>query len=236
MLNPEYSNPFETFKIFTDNIKINKHFSFVRFNDGELGMVLKRDPIYSAVCKRWGKQMSDECEKLLNILNKPLRYFVGVDSKYLRGIENEFTEIINPNLNLVTSHVFHYQTKDKFLDFLNILKEKNTIIVGPDYLKDLNFQKEHVITPIEFVWKSTQTIKKDIIERVSKYDNVIIIYSASIATNYLIDEIYDELGDKVTQIDIGSTLDPYCGVASRTGHFKFMEDNNIKVKTIITRK
>jgi hypothetical protein len=51
----------------------------------------------------------------------------------------------------------------------------------------------------------------------------------------MIDNLFKDY-KKITQIDIGSTLDPYCGIASRSGHKKFMEEENIEIKRFITKK
>lgn len=236
MINPDFSNARKNFTFFKNLIEKNQHFSFVRYNDGEIGLVLKTEPVYSTIIRKWGPQMSLEGEKLWSILNKPLKYYVGVCPYYLRDKEELFFSSINENLNLVNSHPFHHLTIDEFKDFLSLLKTKNTIIIGPDYLKKLDFYIEHIVTPIEFVWEFIDDIETKIMSVIQKYDDVIIVYSASIATNMLIDRLYDKLGEKITQIDIGSNLDPYCGVSSRSGHKKFMEDNQIPIKKVITRK
>lgn len=236
MINSEFSDSKKGFHFFKNLIENNNHFSFSRWNDGEIGLVLKTEPVYSTIVRKWTKEIESEAKKLRTILNKPLKYYVGVCPYYLRKKEDMFFSSTNSDINFINSHIFHHLSIQDFKNFLTLLKTKNTIIVGPDYLTELNFYKEHIVTPLEFVWKHVDVIESNIITKINKYDNVIIVYSASIATNILIDRLYDKFQNKITQIDIGSNLDPYCGVFSRSGHKKFMEDNKIPIKKIITRK
>ena len=67
---------------------------------------------------------------------------------------------------------------------------------------------------------------------ISNNDNPIIVYSASIATNIIIDELYGEYKNSITQIDLGSTLDPHAGVISRSGHRNYMGENGLEVKRV----
>jgi len=235
MINPEFSDSKKGFNFFKNLIENNNHFSFSRWNDGEIGLVLKTEPVYSTIVRRLSIDIEHEAKKLRVILNKPLKYFVGVCPYYLKNKEDIFFSSTNSNINFINSHVFHERSVQDFKNFLSLLKTKNTIIVGPDYLKELNFYKEHVVTPLKFVWNYVDDLETKIINKIEKYDNVIIVYCSSIATNMLIDRLYDKFQNKITQIDIGSNLDPYCGVASRSNHQKFMKDNKIPLKFVVKK-
>jgi hypothetical protein len=221
---------------FHHKIKNSDNFSFARYNDGEWGLILKKNPNYSVICGRWGEEMSKQGEILKEIVNNPVDYYIGISPWVLK---NWLDEVLNNSSNhnmMINSHIFHDLGKEKFLNFLNLLKERNTILVGPEYLSKLDFFKEHVIIPEEFVWNHIDDILPKLDKVINRYKNPVVVYSASIATNNFIHKLYGEYGNKITQIDIGSTLDPYCGVASRSGHQKFMNDENIEIKKIVTKK
>ena len=221
---------------FHHKIKNSDNFSFARYNDGEWGLILKKNPNYSVICGRWGEEMSKQGEILKEIVNNPVDYYIGISPLVLK---NWLDEMLNNSSNhdmMINSHIFHDLGKEEFLNFLNLLKQRNTMLVGPEYLSKLDFFKEHVITPEEFVWDHIENLLPKLDKVVNQYENPVVIYSASIATNSFIHKLYDKYGKKITQIDIGSTLDPYCGVASRSGHQKFMNDENIEIKKIVTKK
>ena len=54
-----------------------------------------------------------------------------------------------------------------------------------------------------------------------KYDNVVFGLSASMATNVIVDELYDVIGDKCFMIDFGSIWDPFVGKMSRSYHREY---------------
>jgi hypothetical protein len=221
---------------FYNKILNNENFSFARYNDGEWGLILKKNPNYSVIIKRWGEEMSKQGEILKEIVNNPVDYYIGISPWVLKNWGDDMLENSNNHDKMINSHIFHDLSKIDFLNFLELLKIKNTIIVGPKYLSELNFYKEHVITPEEFVWDYIEDILPKLDVVINKYKNPIIVYSASIATNSFIHKMYDKYKNKITQIDMGSSFDPYCGVASRSGHQKFMNNENIEIKKIVTKK
>jgi hypothetical protein len=221
---------------FHHKIENSENFSFARYNDGEWGLILKKNPNYSLICERWGEEMSKQGEILKEIVNNPVDYYIGISPWVLKNWLDEVLENSSNHNMMINSHIFHDLSKEKLLNFLNLLKQRNTILVGPKYLSELGFFKEHVVTPEEFVWDHIDGILPKLDKVVNRYKNPVVIYSASIATNSFINKLYLKYKDKITQIDIGSTLDPYCGVASRSGHYKFMKDENIEIKKIVTKK
>jgi len=217
-------------------IENSENFSFARYNDGEWGLILKKNPNYSVICGRWGKEMSKQGEILKEIVNNPVDYYIGISPWVLKNWLDEVLDNSSNHNMMINSHIFHDLGKERFLNFLNLLKQRNTILVGPKYLSELNFYKEHIITPEEFVWDYIEDILPKLDKVINRYKNPVVMYSASIATNSFINKLYGKYGNTITQIDIGSTLDPYCGVASRSGHQKFMNEENIEIKKIVTKK
>jgi hypothetical protein len=225
-----------SYEYFYNKILNNDNFSFVRYNDGEWGLILKKEPHHSTILRKWGQEISKQGDLLKDIVNSPIDYYIGISPWVLKTWGDDMLKNSSNHDKMINSHIFHDLSKVDILNFLELLKTKNTIIVGPKYLSDLNFHKEHVVTPEEFVWDHVDDILPKLDVVINKYENPIIIYSASIATNSIIHKMYGKYKNIITQIDMGSTLDPYCGVASRSGHQKFMNEENIEIKKIVTRK
>ena len=61
-------------------------------------------------------------------------------------------------------------------------------------------------------------IKEDILKMCDKYESPVFGFSASMATNVIVDELYDEIGDKCWMIDFGSIWDPFIGNRIRSWH------------------
>ena len=56
-----------------------------------------------------------------------------------------------------------------------------------------------------------------------KYKDVVFAMSSSMATNVIIDELYDEIGDKCSMIDFGSIWDPFVGRHTRSYHRQYIK-------------
>ena len=54
-----------------------------------------------------------------------------------------------------------------------------------------------------------------------KYEKPVFGFSASMATNVMIDELYPIVGDKCWMIDFGSIWDPFIGNMIRSHHLKY---------------
>ena len=102
------------------------------------------------------------------------------------------------------------------------LENRNYIIVSNDSLKNLNIKyTDFVSVPSVNCFLEKERIKRDMIEMTNKYDDVVFGLSSSMATNVIIDELYDIIGDKCTMIDFGSIWDPFVGKMARTYHHQY---------------
>ena len=89
-------------------------------------------------------------------------------------------------------------------------------------LKKINIKYTDFITiPSVNCFLEKERIKSEMIKMVEKYDNVVFGLSSSMATNVIVDELYDIIGDKCTMIDFGSIWDPFVGVIARSYHKEY---------------
>lgn len=99
------------------------------------------------------------------------------------------------------------------------LEKRNFIIVSNDNLKKIDIKyTDFVSIPSKNCFLDKDRIKNDMIKMTEKYDDVVFGLSSSMATNVIVDELYDVIGDRCTMIDFGSIWDPFIGVISRSYH------------------
>ena len=209
-----YTKPFS---FFYDKIVKNEHFRYLRFNDGELNAIDGSRP-NAGNCD--GHQYFPEMGKeLLEIL---LKYGYSDDNiiesfdywyKNLGLVRNTIDKlkIMNPNLVLLNTdfiRIAHEQDSDKYIELLNVLKEKNVVVVGPAYLRELNrfFSFRYIEVPIKNCYLEKDRIITEMKAISDNESDVFFLISASMGANIIIDKFDD---DRNTYLNWGSTWDTF---------------------------
>ena len=97
------------------------------------------------------------------------------------------------------------------------------IIVSEPKKRDLPIKyTDFIEVPLVNCFLEKEFIKKQIIEMCDKYEKPVFGFSASLATNLMIDELYPIVGDKCWMIDFGSIWDPFIGNMIRSHHLKYV--------------
>jgi len=206
-------NDGEMYQLFLEKIKNDECFSYSRFGDGEWNAIFNK---IGQNCD--GHQyFADMGERLRQVLSSKPKYFLGLQGLAVR---QRGDEIFNNYPNDWCSHnVFHRASINKKLNlFFEMLSEKNVVIVGPKYLKEIKKHfsySDYIIVPDKNCWMSHDKILIKCKELIKEGD--IVLFAASMMTNVLIDELHN---NKTTLIDIGSVLDPYVGKSTRSYHKK----------------
>jgi hypothetical protein len=217
------------YEIFVNCIEKCENFTYVRYNDGELDLIFKKNPGFSHILKIWGTEIEKESSKLRNILSKELEYYIGLCPGYTKNNVDLLESIINSNVRIIPTNLFSIDDIQTLKHLIEVLSKRNTIVVGPDYLRKLELHKVHIITPMEYVWNHVESIIKELEISIKELENPVILYSCSLAKNIISDFIFDKYKYQLTQIDIGSSFDPFCGVYSRTNHDEIMKKNDIEI-------
>lgn len=201
------------------NLENDINFHFVRYGDGEWGMIL-RNYVYKNLIKKWGNSLEPFCEILKNIVDSKPKYYFGIQDLSYNNWKDELDELTK-DMNLVRADIFHHRSqKNNIKKFFNTLSEKkNIILIGPHYLNEIKEFgiRHHIVTQQYHVWENIDKIEKEVSEYIDKNEekNLILIYCCSIVAKILIDKFSIK---KITQIDLGSLLDPYVGMNSRSYH------------------
>jgi hypothetical protein len=220
---------------FIDKINNKKPFSYSRFNDGELLCVIKQlleNEVSSNNNCDGHIYFPKMGEELLVSLNNSdcENYYIQYMSGWLKSEKFfNYTKLLIDNNSL--NGIYQYsdflqitlrENPDLFRKFVNILNNNEIMIVGPEYLKNIKFLKYSSFVEIPSV--NCYNKKDEIINEISKKinDRTIVLFSASMATNVIIDSLYKIYGQKNFLIDVGSLWDI----------FFYKSNSNIKQRSI----
>jgi len=218
-----------------------------RYNDGEWTFMLRIEPHYSKFM-RDNNHREDEVEKisqnLLQIIKSSPGYLIGIDSttRAKKGLispkRKEYTEIIKSVNNIVYGDMFNTATIWFGLDaLLDPLKDRHTISVGPAYMADLKMC-QHITVAENNCWRDAEKLENTVNEAIegclSKHP--VIVYSCSLLAKLLVDIFYHKYKDKISQLDIGSCIDPWCGIISRPWHKELMFHYLLKPRSVYSPK
>ena len=266
-------------KDFLDKLQNDEHFSFVRYNDGELISVMEYDFIHNIHIKNdTGHLPNCDLHQYFKEMNKGLQealtneenimyceqhkyiFQISIDSmiyimenkrdhitdnnitlKYTLTRLNELKDIIKVKRNKWEGHgelinCDMYTNPINVVKFIDILNTKNIILIGPEYLTKFQLLnvKKYILIPMHNCFLEKDRIMKEIEDSMNEFENIeqscVFLFSASMATNYMIDKLFKRSLDKHTMIDVGSLWDNFMStkvtqVARRTYNPEFIKAN-----------
>lgn len=225
----------EYYNILINKIKASENFTFIRLCDGEYANLFET--------RSWDKQLNDdEVKTVATHLNNLISYKLADkdlenglifgnehDTQYVRRFEKYFEIIhkLDEKCGKFPATLFSYMTvSDQMELFFEILNNLNRpiILVGPPHLENLELLKytDHIKTDLKKSWQKQDQIESELNFVLNKYieqqASPVILYACSVSGKIIMSKNYLEYGNKLTQIDIGANLDPYCDVFSRDWH------------------
>jgi len=210
---------------YLNKLKEGEFFSFSRWGDGEW------------LCATGSSGMNCDRHIYFDELKRGLNNALINDKGYYKAIWDFEHGQIKRVLNIILTHVNQLDVKT---DWVDAGIWENLVLVGgieklKEQLENMNFimisnnDKRRInLKYVDFIeipkincFLEKERIKNDILEMVNKYDKPVFGLSASMATNVIIDELYDEIGNKCWMIDFGSIWDPFVGINSRSYHSEY---------------
>lgn len=230
------NNEYFSYPVLIRKVRSKENFTMVRYQDGEWTCMLKIEPHFTNKIPKYGIEVDKLGDMLLEIIKSKPDYFVSVNA----GTFYERAGIVWPYIknlkNLYVGEVFRRKSVEEGLDeFIEALKLRKVIVVGPNWLEPLGnlFENIHVICPFGTLFKEEEILKlKDQVEKkieLAKNDDPVILYSCSFPAKLMCHDFYNKYGNSITQIDMGAIWDPYCGKKTRPYHEKVL--NRINKKT-----
>ncbi len=203
-----------------------KSFSFSRFGDGEWNAIFRKEGT-NCDGHKYFKDMGDALADV--IMEKPT-YRLGMQNMAARvqgGKIKGFLDLYELKIAWCNADMLHRASiKSNIEPFFMALSKRNTVMIGPRYLKNI-ISKVKYKHFIEIFPKDCWVQREYIMEecRKVKLDKPVFSFSASMGANVMIDILHKELKD-VTLIDAGSVYDPYVGVDIRGYHKDIIKREN----------
>lgn len=201
-----------TFNDFCEKLKNKENFTLSRFGDGEWSAVIGAK---GSNCD--GHEYFPEMgKKLASILQSNPEYYCATHLKSSDRLRKEVEAYIkenNINVNFVcSSDLFHMAfVRKQMPEFFEAIKDRKILVVGPDHLR--KFNSNFIEVSKINCYLQTEKVIKEIKKHLASH--LVVLFCASMAANVWIDQLYSK---DYTLIDLGSALDPYCGVLSRSFH------------------
>lgn len=215
-------NELDTFyyDLFVNKIKNNINFSFCRFGDGEWNAIID---VEGENCD--GHQYFDDMGAALRkCFDGQRSYYMGIQPLSIRTMLSHVSPFaFSHNQRYFNADIFHKASEFGMISsFFEALKEREIVLVGPAYLKDINKIKlsRHVVIPEKNCWLERDNTLNELRKELIGKDGTVVLFTASMASNVYIDILHAEYGDKFSFFDVGSLLDPFVGRHTRGYHKK----------------
>ena len=211
--------------LFTAKIYRKLNYSFSRFGDGEWIAILNIDAKEN--CD--GHQYFDDMgEQLRHAITSSSEYYKGIQPLAWRCMSKDILPLLAPVVDrYFNADIFHKASEYGLIQpFFDALNTREVILVGPCYLstQDRIEVKKHIPIPLKNCWLDAENILKSVRKYLDKEsiekNSVVVLFCASMAANVFVDLLYKQYKNKHSFFDIGSLLDPYANVNTRTYHKK----------------
>ena len=194
-----------TFDLLLKNISERQHFTFSRWGDGEWNCVFGKK---GSNCDghNYFPDMGKELNRILK--NKP-KYYVGMQNLAMQVMGEKITGYLKENeiekLNWCDADILHRASINGLLhEFFAVLNNvPSLMLVAPDYINDIQFFFNfdyQIVVPQKNCWLEHERIMNDntnYTDKMIKNGHTVILFIASMASNVLIDRIYNLYGDKI---------------------------------------
>ena len=205
-----------TYEELIKKLQNKEMFSFSRWGDGEFNCLFQ-DTGKQANCDHH-KYFPDLGKRLYDILASSPKYSLGLQNLAYKQRKEQIDQLAQTyNLKWCQADILHRASiNGKIQELIDALKDREVLLVGASHLIDIAHKEKwhfHEI-PKTDCWLSYEALKENISGLFRP--GIVILYAASMMSEVLIDDFHGQ----ATQIDIGSVLDPYVGVKSRTYHYK----------------
>jgi len=211
-----------------NKLREREAFTFARFGDGEINAILGHESGPGHVNCDGHRYFQDMGERLRVILtSRPQRYAIGLQPLVLttRDPFPEFWEMLE-GLEYCDGDILHKASiKGYFQTFMEEISNRTIVFVGNGHFSEMF--PNIIEVPITDCWTEFEIISqmllmeiRDKLQTLPDGDHPVILYSASMMSEVLIDDMFTEFGNQITQIDTGSVFDPYIGRKTRSYHHR----------------
>ncbi|MAE82038.1 MAG: hypothetical protein CMB80_04835 [Flammeovirgaceae bacterium] len=210
---------------YVDKLRSNEKFSFTRWGDGEWGCAFGAKGANCDNHKYFPKMSSD--------LIKALKH----DKHYIKAswpLSVPMFSAIHPRITeFIKNQHIEYDWHDarvweeaamagELTPLIEQLEQMNFIIVSGKSKRELPVSyTDFIEIPDVDCYLEKERIKRDVMNMCKKYPEPVFGFSVSMASNVIVDQLYDEVGNECWMIDFGSIWEPYIGQITRSYHHRY---------------
>ncbi len=210
---------------YADLLAADTPFSFARYGDGEWSAIFGRS---GANCDGH-PYTSDLGKRLALALKDQYPYFYALQYYGLKLDGPRIVDFCVQNSITVPFHnadVFAFaNVLGELHPFIKALREKQVVVIGPGYMRDLKSVfpiAEFFEVPQTNCFSAADEISKSILSWGKSKTKIVYSFSASMAANVMIHDLYKDLGKENWLLDLGSLWDLYVGKKTR-GWFQTLD-------------
>lgn len=203
-----------TFERMCKMLREGKNFKFARYGDGEFFCMAGK---IGRNCDKH-EYFADLGQALNDAFYSDPDYMVGVQPLSVHsGLYQRALQFAPGPKNIYDADVLHSASIDGRLgEFMEALKGRYVIIIGPEHLKQLGLRKHIVINSVN-CWNDYDRLCDEIGKWINYGYDFVFLLCASMMSEVLINDFQYTAH---TFIDCGSVFDPYVGKLSRSYHHK----------------
>jgi len=204
-----------------------ENFSMARYGDGEFACLLGD----SGKNCDGAEYFTDLAEALRTVLRSKPTYYLGMQplaQNRMGGRINKWLSDEGIDVDWFNADIIHDASiAGKLGELIQALHDRKVICVMPQHLKPFadRLKAPHIVVPDHIAWKFYRTSYTDLIEQIAYTGkDTVVLYCAGLATEVMIHHVWNDYGDTVTQIDLGSVLEPYVtGLPTRRYHKQIID-------------
>lgn len=201
-----------TFDDILKNLRKKIDFSYSRFGDGEWNSILGK----TGQNTDGHEYFPDMGTTLKEILEARPPYHLGLQNLGKTQNKNnpEFIRLVEQNKWVNNELIHHANINGRLPELFDALKDRYVILVGNETLRKVSFKYDDFVEiPMKNCWLEYDRVYQELDDL--REPQCVILYCASMMSNVLTHNLYNLV---ITQIDIGSALDPWVGRNTRTYH------------------
>lgn len=194
-------------------------FSLSRYGDGEWNAIFEKAG-HNCDKHEYFPEMGAALKQA--VLSEP-EYVVGIQPLTMSHYREQVVELAGElDIDWVNSDVLHDANITEHLKrFLDALKDQPVILIAPERLEKVPFKyTHHIQIPLDNCWNAHGDIEDALYDILDDNSYHILLFCASMATNVMIHNLYQDFGKTATMIDAGSIFDVHCGFNTRSYHHK----------------
>jgi len=207
---------------YLDLIRENKPFSFSRFGDGEVLCIF---PNYLKENCDGSKFLPELKQPMMQIFKNQYPYYhCLLDCSFdLNGDKfKDFIEKTCPDMDFYDGEIWqHLSFEGRIGELIEAINPYNPCFVAGKHIQKVKYMygldsMRFIETPMKDSYLSYDRIFDDVMKMHSDGCRM-FLFSTGYTTKILIDNLFPYLGHNTFLVDIGSLLDCYCGILSRSG-------------------